>query len=135
MAKSLTRTDVNFWLDVLLLLTFSALCWISVVVRFVFPAGPDADGWTLWGWTYDDWAGLQFGTVCVLAAAVVLHVMLHWNWVCGVVGARLVGKNKAAPKGQGEAQRTLWGVALLIGLFNLIGAGVAAALLTVQPPL
>lgn len=135
MAKSLTKTDVNFWLDACLLVVFSVLCWNSVVVRFVFPAGPEADGWTLWGWGYDAWAGFQFATVCLLAAAVVLHVMLHWSWVCGVVASKLrKKKGAAAPVAKDDASRTLWGVGLLIVVFNLIGLGVAAALLTVQAP-
>ncbi|RIK85349.1 MAG: hypothetical protein DCC67_04140 [Planctomycetota bacterium] len=134
MAKSLSKTDVNFWLDSFLLLAFSVLCWTSVVVRFVFPAGTEADGWTLWGWNYDDWAGFQFATVCVLAGAVVLHVMLHWSWVCGVVAGRLRRTTGGPRAARDDASRTLWGVGLLIAIFNVIGLGVAAAALTVQGP-
>jgi hypothetical protein len=35
--------------------------------------------------TYDQWAGLQFGLIATPALGLLLHVMLHWNWVCGIV--------------------------------------------------
>lgn len=135
MAKKLTKTDVNFWLDFFLLIVFIVLCWSAVVVYYVFPPGPKAEGWTLWGGDYSTWAGIQFGTLCVLAAAVVLHVMLHWSWVCGVVASR-VGQKKGAGKAvnRDDGSRTLWGVGLLIVVFNVIGLGVAAASLTIQGP-
>ena len=81
--KKMTRADWNFWLDVFLLLNFMALIWAMVVVQFVFPAGPQSHGWLLWGWTYVDWCNVQFAVLCVMVAAILLHVMLHWSWVSG----------------------------------------------------
>lgn len=131
----MSKTEINFWLDALLLLLFSVLCWASVVVRFVFPPGPNAAGWTLWGWDYDQWAGFQFAALCAFAGAVLLHVMLHWSWVCGVLAGKLK-KRRGAPAvaERDTGSRTLWGVGLLIVVFHAIAAGVAAALLTVQGP-
>ena len=131
----MTKTDVNFWLDALLLALFSVVCWASTVLRFVFPAGPSAAGWTIWGLDYDDWAGIQFGALCVFAGAVLVHVMLHWSWVCGVVASkRRRRKGTATPSGRDDAARTLWGVGLLLVVLHAIGAGVAAAALSVQAP-
>lgn len=128
----MTKTDVNYWLDGLLLLLFCLLCWVSVVVRFVFPPGPEALGWRLWGWDYDQWASLQFVLLCILASAIVLHVMLHWSWVCGVT-ANKFGKRAAATRD--NASRTIWGVGLLIVIFNALGLAVAVAALTIESPL
>ncbi|MCA9235917.1 MAG: DUF4405 domain-containing protein [Planctomycetales bacterium] len=136
MSKKLTKTDVNFWLDTFLLVVFAALCWSSVIVRYVFPPGPKSEGWTLWGGDYMTWSDIQFGSLCVLAAGILVHVMLHWSWVCGVVASRVrakKGAGKAANRDDGS--RTLWGVGLLIVVFNAIGLGVAAAALTIQGPL
>ncbi|MAT72004.1 MAG: hypothetical protein CMJ58_21070 [Planctomycetaceae bacterium] len=129
--KKITKTDVNFWLDVFLMVVFVVLLWSAVVVQYVFPPGPKTEGWTLWGGDYQTWCGIQFGTLCLFAASVVLHVMLHWTWVCGVVASRWA-KDRSAAKDDGI--RTLWGVGLLIAVLNVIGIGVAIAKLTVVAP-
>jgi hypothetical protein len=129
--RKFTRTDLNFWLDALLLLLFLQLTWVSIVVRYVFPPGTDARGWRLWGGDYDRWCGLQFALLVVFAAALLLHVMLHWSWVCGVVASRL-GANKNALRDDGS--QTLWGVGLIIVLANLVGLAVAAAAFSIVAP-
>lgn len=126
----MSRAIINFLLDTTLLVAFLVLVWCSVVVRFVFPPGPDAQGWILWGMTYDYWAGLQFGLIATLALGLLIHVMLHWNWVCGIVASRLGGtKGKVH-----DATQTLYGVGLLIVIFNVVGLGVAAAALSIHAP-
>ena len=127
--RLVTRTTINFLLDATLLLVFAALMWCSAVVRFVFPPGPESRGWLLWGYDYDSWAGLQFGIVCTLALGVLLHVMLHWSWVCGVVSSRL-RKDKKGKVDDGV--QTVYGVALLIVVFNIVGLGIAAAALSIR---
>ncbi len=129
--KKISRTTINFWLDTLLLLLFLVLSWVAVVTRFIFPPGPDAAGWKLWGWNYDHWCGLQFAMLCLLGLAILVHVMLHWTWVCGVV-ANWNGRKKGP--GRDDGSRTLWGVSLLIVVFNVIGLAVALAALMVEAP-
>lgn len=126
----MSRAMINFVLDTTLLVAFLLLTWCSVVVRFVFPPGPDAKGWTLWGASYDQWAGIQFGLVATLALGFLIHVMLHWNWVCGMVSSRIAGGKGKVDDGL----QTVYGVGLLIVVFNIVGAGIAAAALTIQGP-
>ena len=127
----MSRTLLNFLLDSLLLATFAVLVWSSVVVRFVFPPGTNADGWLLWDLSYDQWAGLQFAMVAILALGVVFHVMLHWSWVCGFVTARLARGKKLKLD---DGTQTLYGVGLLIVIFNILGLAIAAAAISVQAP-
>jgi hypothetical protein len=135
MDKKFSKTDVNFALDTALLLTFLLLCWESVIVRFVFPPGSQAKGWTLWSASFDDWIAIQFATLCTFAAGVTVHVMLHWSWVCGVIASKRRKRTGAqAASRQDNGSRTLWGVSLLIVLLNAMGLGVAAAALTVRGP-
>jgi len=129
--RSWTWNDVNFLLDTLLLVVFAALCFAAVVVRFVFPPGPSAKGWTLWGLDYDAWGGIQFGLLGVLAVGILVHVMFHWSWVCNVLAARLSRGGKGRVD---EGMQTIYGVGLLIVLLNVIGITVAAAWLTIRPP-
>jgi hypothetical protein len=122
---------INFWIDVSVLVILCLLGWVSAVLQFVFPAPTAADGWSLWGLGYDRWHDVQFAILCLFAAGIVLHVMMHWNWVCSVVATQIV-KARQRPD---EGMQTIYGVATLIVLLHLIGAGVIAALFSVhQPP-
>jgi len=129
--RSLSWSEINLALDLLLLVNFVALCIAAVVVRFVFPPGPGAKGWMLWGLDYDAWAGIQFGLLAALAVGILVHVMFHWSWVCNVLASRLSRNKKARVD---EGMQTIYGVGLLIVLLNVIGITVAAAWLTVQGP-
>ena len=127
----MSRTLVNFLLDTLLLVAFTGLVWTAVIVRFVFPPAYDARGWSLWGLSLDGWITVQFAMVSALALGVLLHVMLHWSWVCGVIATRLAKSKKAKLD---DGTQTLYGVGLLIVLLNLIGLAIASAALMVQRP-
>lgn len=128
-----SRTAVNFLLDLALLVVFLTLAWVSAVLRFVFPAGTSAAGWTLWGRGFDDWSAAQFALLCVLALGVLLHLMLHWSWVCGVVASRL-SRWRGKSIRPDDGVQTLYGVGLLIVLVNIVGLLLAAAALTIQAP-
>lgn len=124
------KTIINFWLDAALLVVFVSLGIVAVIVQFVFPPGTAASGWTLWGLSYGQWASLQFVILCVLALGVLVHVMLHWSWICGVIARRLLGRSKLPDSGT----QTLYGVGLLIVLLNLAGVIVALAILGIESP-
>jgi hypothetical protein len=121
---------INLLLDAALLVMFMALCFAAVVVRFVFPPGPAAADWTLWGLDYDAWGGIQFSLLAILAGGILVHVMLHWSWVCNVIAARLAGRGGKVDDGL----QTIYGVGLLIGLLIVLGSALAAAVLTVHGP-
>lgn len=123
---------INFWIDLSLLALLLVLGWVSAVLQFVFPAPTAAAGWSLWGVGYDRWHDVQFAVLCLFAAGIVLHVMMHWNWVCSVIATQIV-RSRHRPD---EGMRTIYGVATLIVLLHLIGAGLIAAMFCVhQPPL
>jgi hypothetical protein len=131
----MSRTMLNFWLDVSLLLTFLGSVWSGAVLRFLFPAGTTADHWRLWGLTFDQWYDLQFGMMGVLALLVLLHVMLHWTWVCGIIATRMLRSKDGGKRQWDEGEKTLWGVGLLIVLLGVLGVAFAAAALSIQEPL
>jgi hypothetical protein len=129
----LSRTIVNLLLDILLALILSCLVGSACVVRFVFPPGTEARGWKLWGMDYDAWANFEFLTLCVILLAFVVHVMLHWNWVCSVIATRIF-KLKGSSARPDEAIQTLYGVSTLIVFLTAIGLLIAAAILCIQRP-
>lgn len=126
----LSKTVINFCLDASLLVIVVAVGWISAVLRFVFPAPTLAAGWTLWGWNYDAWSDFQFGCLCVLALAILVHVMLHWSWVCSVLTAQILRTRERID----ESMQTIYGVGLLIVLLHVILIGVIAAMYAVRKP-
>lgn len=129
----MSKTIVNFILDSLLAATLLGILWTNAALQFIFPVPSRSTGWTLWGFNYDQWSWFSFLFLFAFVVLAVLHVMLHWSWVCGVVTHRLLGR-----KGKGgewsESTQTLIGVGFLVLLLHLLGALFLIALLTVQPP-
>lgn len=114
-------TMINFWLDIVLAVLFIVQGWMFAVVHVVFPRGAGSE-WKIWGATRLDWSESLFAVFCVFSALVVLHVMFHWAWVCGVVSTRLLGIK--AKKDDGS--QTLIGVIVLVALIHVIIVGILA---------
>ena len=129
----MSRTAVNFALDVVLLLITLTLVFTTAVLRFVFPVPSASAGWTLWGSSYDSWANFQFVLMSLVAGAVLVHIMLHWSWVCGVVITKLLRRSVRTAR-LDDGSQTLWGVGMLIVVLHLLAALVGIAYVTVQPP-
>lgn len=126
-----SRTVINFWLDAALLLIFAMHAIASVIVQFVFPPGVAAKGWTLWSMNYGQWCSLQFSFLSVLAFGILVHVMLHWSWVCGVIARKLFHQRELPDDGI----RTVYGVGLLIVLLLSGAALVGIAMISIKMPL
>jgi len=127
----MTRTNVNLLVDTALLLVFATLLTVGAVVRFVFPPVASTTASELWGYTYDEWVGLWFNIQAAFALLILLHVMLHWSWVCGVVSQRL-SKRLGRLVRIDEANQTVYGVGLLVVLLSVAGAVVAWAALSIR---
>ena len=112
-----SRTMVNFWIDLGLGVSFVGLCITAIVVQFVFPPGIAARGWTLWGMSFGQWSSVQFTLLAVMALGVLVHVMLHWTWVCSVFAKRVLSR----PSLPDDGIRTVYGVGILISIL-LLGA-------------
>ena len=122
-------TIINFWLDIVLAVIFLVQAWILAVMHVVFPRGAGSD-WTVWGATPLDWSETLFTLYCVFAVGIVVHVMFHWAWICGVVSTRLL-KRKA---GRDDGTHTLIGVGVLVFLVHLILVGILAARVSMVGP-
>ncbi|MEZ5941957.1 MAG: DUF4405 domain-containing protein [Planctomycetaceae bacterium] len=119
----LSKTIVNFWLDVLLLINFVFLVWTSAVLQYVFPAGIEAAGYSIWGLDVVGWENVQFNALAILTAGITLHVMLHWSWVCGVINRQILGRTVVKKDGTD----TLIGVGLIAVLLHILAIGVLLA--------
>lgn len=128
------QTMINFWLDSVLLVNFIVLVWVAVIVQFIFPPAENAAGYLLWGMSLSKFMEIQFGVLAVFFLGVVLHLMMHWSWVCGVIGSRLFRLKDGSKRSMDDGQRTILGVGLMIVLLNIMGLGIAAAALSIRSP-
>ena len=128
--RRLSVSVINFWIDALLLVILTLLGWVSATLQVVFRTPTASAGWSLWGLGYDQWRDLQFGLLCFFALGVLVHIMMHWNWVCSVIATQIV-RSRSRPD---EGMQTIYGVIVLIMLLHLIAIGVGAAMFCVHRP-
>ncbi len=131
-ANGLSWTVINFALDVGLFITFVFLCWTASLTQFLFPSGPTGESWRLLGATVEGWRTFQFWILAVFAIEVLIHVMLHWSWVCGVVESRVLTRAGGKRVVGDDGARTLIGVILLAATLLLLGIALGAAALLMQ---
>ena len=127
----MSRSVVNFWLDTSLLVVFLLILWSTAILAFVFPPGPSSDGWVLWTWDYTQWCDFQLGMICLFGFGVIIHVMLHWPWVCAVAVKQILRRKEGKLS---DGIRTIYGVGTLIVLINVLGLAIALAVLMVHAP-
>jgi len=116
-----SRNDTNFWLDTALLIAFLFVLCTTAIAQLVFPSSADAAGWSLWGIDYSGWRMVQSVGIGAFAVLVVIHLILHWTWVCGIITSRLsrrLGRRVRVV----EPMTTLYGVTFLAFCLFVIGA-------------
>ena len=75
------RNITHFAIDALSLLLMVGMVATGLLLRFVLPPGSGSYR-TLWGWGRHDWGDLHFYLAAAVAGIVIVHVVLHWHWVC-----------------------------------------------------
>lgn len=114
-------TMINFWLDTGLAVLFVVQAWLFGVLHVVFPRGAGQE-WKVWGASSVIWADALFKVFCLFAGGIIIHVMLHWTWICGVVSTRLLRRKASRDNGV----QTLLGVGLLVVIFHVLAFGILA---------
>ena len=71
--------------------------------------------------------------MALVASAVLVHIMMHWSWVCGVVVSKILRRNSREARVD-DGSKTLWGVGMLIVVLHLLAALLAIAYVTIEPP-
>jgi hypothetical protein len=130
----MSRAAINFVLDAFMLLLFVGLLGATAIVQFIFPRATQAGGWRLWGYDYDFWNAISFGFLIVFAFSVLLHMVLHWSWVCGFTAMRMARRRGAGSAKMPDGVATLYGVSTLIGILLSLGAVLTVASVAVKPP-
>jgi len=80
------RNTLNFIIDIVTLLVMISVAMTGLLLRFVLPPGSRGGaGRTLWSWGRHDFGDLHFYLVLGLLALLIVHLALHWTWVCSTV--------------------------------------------------
>lgn len=122
----MTRSAVNFLVDALVASLFLAMLGVAAIVHLIFPPATLADGWTVWGLGYDGWSVIELAAICLFSVGVLVHLILHWAWVCGFVTTRL-SKRLRRRIAIGESAKTLYGVGTLLIALTILGVVLTAA--------
>lgn len=128
--RTVSKAIINFWLDAALLTAVLFVAWVSVMLHIVFPVATSADGWTLWGLSFDQWRNIQSAGLGVGALLALEHLVLHWTWVCGMIATRLFG----ARKGPDEAVQAMYGIGSFITILVVMAGTMIVAMICVKRP-
>jgi hypothetical protein len=125
----MSRNGLNIIVDSISALNLLGLAMTGLVLRFVLPPGSGPR--SLWTLRRHDWGGVHFWLAVSLCTVLVLHVALHWQWVCSVV-RRLVPGHQAEDSRGSRLARNLAGIAFLTVLVVGLTGFVWVARLDVQ---
>ena len=103
------RSAVNLLIDVISLLVFLAMIWTGCLMHYVLPAGGGrGHTLTLWGMNRHEYSKLHFYLALTMVALIIVHLWLHWPWICSTM-SNLLG----APRPK-RFKRALYGLFLLL---------------------
>ncbi len=114
------RTTLNFAVEIVTFLAALGMIATGLIVRWVLPPGSGSRR-ELWSLTRHEWGDVHFWLAVGLVVLAVVHIALHWNWVCAVAG-RWVGRRGNPDTHRDRIRRNAYGAALLVVIF----AGLAA---------
>ncbi len=110
-------TTLNFWVDAVTGLVLLLEIWTGLLIRFVLPPGQGrGKNWLLWGLNRHAYGSIHFYLAIAMIVLVLIHLWLHWAWVCSVF-RNLLGRSVPEKK-----TRALWGIGLLLMVAGLIAA-------------
>lgn len=112
------RNTVNFVVDVLTLFVALGLVATGLMMKYIMPPGSGRHGLLLWGWNRHEWGDVHFWLSVSAIALVVIHLFLHWQWVCTTIGRMFTGPGHGAPT---RGRRIFGGVAAVVLCVGVVG--------------
>jgi len=111
------RNTLNFWLEIVSALVIAGLAATGGIMHFVLPPGTGRTS-LLFGLGRHDYGEIHFWLASAALLLVIVHVWLHWNWVCCIVG------RSAGNPQPGKTGRTFAGIlflaVLILGLAGFL---------------
>lgn len=116
----MARATLNFLIDLATFLVMLAMISTGLLVRFVLPPG-SGSRLSVWNNTRHEWGDVHFWLAVTLGAFVLIHLALHWSWVCSLV-SRWFHSTPAPAKQRSAFRRNFMGGAVLATTALLIAA-------------
>jgi hypothetical protein len=92
----MNRTFANIIIDLVAALLFLGMIATGYLLRFPLPPGSNKTH-SLWGFTRHQWGDIHFWISLGLLVVLVIHLVLHWNWIVTVIGKRCFRTTAAHP--------------------------------------
>ena len=138
------QNTLNFWVDSASLIVLLALVYIGFLIYYVLPPCDSCTGAgcstkslspcdscpsgvcsiegkstkkaepTLWGLGRHDFGNIHFKLALAVIPLVLIHIILHWSWVCTTIGNLLNLKDNRS------SRKNLYGIILLLLIIKLI---------------
>jgi hypothetical protein len=83
----MNRTIANIIIDIIAAFLFLGMIATGYILRFPLPPGSNKT-LSLWGFTRHQWGDVHFWISLGLLMVLVIHLVLHWNWIVTVIGKR-----------------------------------------------
>jgi hypothetical protein len=84
------RNTINFWIDLFTFIVLFAKIWTGLLVHYVLPPGQGrGHSLELWGLNRHEYGAVHFYLAIAMIVLVVIHVWLHWSWICTTLSGLL----------------------------------------------
>ncbi|MGR8997742.1 MAG: DUF4405 domain-containing protein [Gammaproteobacteria bacterium] len=83
----MNRTIANIIIDIIAAFLFLGMIATGYLLHFPLPPGSNKT-LSLWGYTRHQWGEVHFWISLGLLAVLLVHLVLHWNWIVTVIGKR-----------------------------------------------
>ena len=123
------RNTLNFIVDLITFLVMWGLITTGLLMKYVLPPGT-GHRLAVSGMTRHDWGEVHFWLAVSACALALVHVWLHWQWVCATT-RRLLTRSESEGPTKSKAPRAAWGIGLImvmvgvtVGLLLLANEGI-----------
>ena len=116
----MSKTAINFWLNALSFLALLGLTATGGIIHYVLLPGT-GHSHELFGLGRHEYGDVHFYLAVVAVILLVLHLIMHWSWICCVIAKAL----KRAPPPR--RARTIWGMTTLLVCSLALGLGLCWA--------
>lgn len=125
----MSRNWLNFVVDLVTALAALNLVFTGLLIYLVMPPGSGHGRLTLLGADRHTWGDVHFWTAVVVLGLVVLHVALHWQWVCTMACRIAPGGRRGSPNAR---RRQIAGAMAVLAVVAIVGGALWAASAAVQ---